>query len=117
MIRRQYAAFCLMLILTLVGCTAPQASKGSAANPEPNPPAKKRITAGILANHPTLISRFERGLPGAESLEAIVNPGLTVANAEGTLIPVLAQDAPTIENGLWQVSPDGRMQITWKLKP
>jgi peptide/nickel transport system substrate-binding protein len=33
------------------------------------------------------------------------------------MLPQLAQALPTLENGLWQVFPDGRMETRWALKP
>jgi peptide/nickel transport system substrate-binding protein len=42
---------------------------------------------------------------------------LTVYDAQGNLLPSVAAKVPSIEDGDWQVFPDGRMQVTWKLKP
>src|SRR4051794_4915851 len=30
--------------------------------------------------------------------------------------PILAEAMPSVENGLWQVLPDGRMETTWKIR-
>ncbi len=35
----------------------------------------------------------------------------------GALEPRIAERVPTIENGDWQVLSDGRMEVTWKLRP
>lgn len=31
--------------------------------------------------------------------------------------PQLAEAAPSVENGLWKVFPDGRRETSWRLKP
>ena len=46
-----------------------------------------------------------------------MNPGLSLLDDRGALRPVLAETVPTLENGLWKLFPDGRMETTWKLKP
>jgi peptide/nickel transport system substrate-binding protein len=50
-------------------------------------------------------------------VEQLLNSGLLLMDNEGHLRPLLAEQAPTIENGLWKVLPDGRMETTWTLKP
>jgi peptide/nickel transport system substrate-binding protein len=55
--------------------------------------------------------------PGTYELRNTVNPGLAVLDDRGTLRPVLAEAVPTLENGLWTVAPDGRMETTWKIRP
>lgn len=45
-----------------------------------------------------------------------MNRGLTEADDTRIFRPLLAEDIPTIENGLWKVFPDGRMETTWRIK-
>lgn len=48
----------------------------------------------------------------------MVHTSLTVFDgATGVLQPRIAERVPTVENGDWKVSPDGRMEVTWKLRP
>jgi peptide/nickel transport system substrate-binding protein len=56
-------------------------------------------------------------IPGIDALEQLVSSGLTVLDVNGNRIPQLAESVPTIENGLWKVYPDGRMETTWTLRP
>lgn len=55
--------------------------------------------------------------PGNDALEDLLVAGL--ANVDGTnaFRPQLAEAVPTVENGLWRVFPDGRMETTWNLRP
>jgi peptide/nickel transport system substrate-binding protein len=52
-----------------------------------------------------------------ESLDRLVNRGLSIADDQGQLRPQIAEDVPTVENGLWKVLPGGRMETTWTLRP
>jgi peptide/nickel transport system substrate-binding protein len=36
--------------------------------------------------------------------------------ASGGLVPRLAEAVPSVENGLWKIFPDGRMETTWKIR-
>jgi peptide/nickel transport system substrate-binding protein len=84
-------------------------------------PSPKRVTIGISGDPNTLNNSIGRagsgGVPGVDALEELVNAGLTLVDDTGALQPQLADAVPSIENGLWKVLPDGRMDTTWKLKP
>ncbi len=46
----------------------------------------------------------------------LVAGALSVRDDRGELVPRLAEAVPSAENGLWQVFPDGRMEMTWRLR-
>ncbi len=103
----------------LVGCApgAPGArGEQQASGTSPGP---KVLRLGIAADaEPT-----EGGIYGARSAGGfepiyLLHAGLTVYNTEAALQlqPWLAERVPTIENGEWQMLPDGRMELTWKLR-
>jgi peptide/nickel transport system substrate-binding protein len=54
--------------------------------------------------------------PGTGEMEKMVNVGLTISTNQGPREARLAEAVPTTDNGLWKVLPDGRMQMTWKLR-
>jgi len=58
-------------------------------------------------------SRFR----GVEAVQDMVNAGLTLLDPAGQRTAELAEQVPSIENGLWKVNGDGTMDVTWKLKP
>ena len=43
--------------------------------------------------------------------------GLTVWDQNSVITPRLAERVPSVENGDWNVLPDGRVDVTWRLKP
>ena len=52
-----------------------------------------------------------------EDIESCVVEGLVTNDEEMKVIPVLAAEVPTTENGGVVVRPDGGMDVTWKLRP
>jgi peptide/nickel transport system substrate-binding protein len=46
----------------------------------------------------------------------LIHPGLSVKDPAGALRPVLAERMPSLENGLWKLFSDGRMETTWKIR-
>src|SRR5206468_4097237 len=42
--------------------------------------------------------------------------GLVVEDDQAELHPALAEAVPSVENGLWRVFPDGRMETTWRIR-
>ena len=116
----------LALLIIVAGCGAPVqpttsgVSSQSGAGSAP-PSAPKRITAVIRGN-PTSMAQLwtDRSLgspPGLDAVGDLVLAGLSYADQQGTLHAGLADAVPSLENGQWQLFPDGRMETTWKIKP
>jgi peptide/nickel transport system substrate-binding protein len=55
--------------------------------------------------------------PGLDTVEDLLNAGVATLDNRGQLQARLAEVVPTIENGLWKVSPDGRMETIWRIRP
>jgi peptide/nickel transport system substrate-binding protein len=55
--------------------------------------------------------------PGMMEFEALVTAGLSTKGLTQELEPQLAESVPSIENGLWKLLPEGRMETTWKIRP
>jgi len=114
----------LVMATLVVGCAAPQPSartEGAAAE-APKPTGPKRITVVAMGEPPTLSTKVNTSgaggvVPGADALEELVNAGLVHLDPKGNLLPQLAEAVPSLENGLWKLLPDGRMETTWTLKP
>ncbi len=81
----------------------------------------KRITAAIRGDPTTLNDAINVGAAGnsggVSEIEQLLHAGLLLVDSQGELRPQLAEAAPTLENGLWQLLPDGRMTTMWRLKP
>jgi peptide/nickel transport system substrate-binding protein len=76
--------------------------------------------ASVTSDLPTLRSQTNRAaggtLAGAPELEQLVHAGLAIADDRAVLRPQLAEAVPNVENGLWKVFPDGRMETSWRLR-
>jgi peptide/nickel transport system substrate-binding protein len=79
------------------------------------------VTLGLSRELPALRSQLARvaanALPGTREVEQMVHAGLGIADERGNPHPQLAMTVPTIENGLWKLLPDGRMELTWQINP
>jgi len=112
------AGLLICLIAAVVGC-APRADDLAPAGQgrEQARSGPKRITIPITSEPPShynLIPSPIRAAPGA--LQEFVHPGLTVYDNTGQLRPLLAEAVPALDNRLWTLLPDGRMETTWKLR-
>jgi peptide/nickel transport system substrate-binding protein len=126
--RFQRALMCFtLLVLVVEGCSAPATAPTATGKDAPaaealRPQGQKRLTVGITEELTALsleVASVAAGFTpaGAQAIQRMVNPGMAVPNERGILQPALATEVPTIENGLWRVLPDGRMETTWKLRP
>jgi peptide/nickel transport system substrate-binding protein len=107
------------LVLIVAGCAAPVPRAdvtGGEANARSSP-AAKRMTMAIYGELTSLRSQVMTVTPGLTEIEQVANAGLAAIDDRGILHPRLAQSVPTVENGLWKVADDGRMETTWTIRP
>lgn len=120
------AATLLFVGALTAGCAPPPPGTRTTAGPTPASGSQlsvpfKRVTAAIhgdpitVNEKVTLASQVNSARGGAE-LEELVSAGLTRADEEGALHPQLAEAVPSLDNGLWRLLPDGRMEITWGIR-
>jgi peptide/nickel transport system substrate-binding protein len=120
---QRWSRFAASLILGAViasGCAPAQGPAGSAAGgTEATPAARKRVTIAALGDVftvNTLLTGTGLNQPGISETAKLLNVGLTLDNG-GVREARLAEAVPTTENGLWKVLPDGKMEMTWKIRP
>ncbi len=110
-----------MLAVVAAGCAAPPGARTLQDGETGRPSAPKRILAGILGDPYTLSRAINAAgtgsIRGVSEAEKLIHAGTAIADAQGVFQPQLAEAVPTLENGGWRVSPDGRMETTWKLRP
>jgi peptide/nickel transport system substrate-binding protein len=112
------------LVVFATSCAAPPATAPAAGQPGAAPAREtgpKKITAAIRGDPRTLSDPVNFAAGGSSSagvteLEQLVHAGLLLADLQGGLRPLLAEAAPTLDNGLWKLHADGRMETAWKLK-
>ncbi|HEY3383177.1 MAG TPA: peptide ABC transporter substrate-binding protein [Vicinamibacterales bacterium] len=64
---------------------------------------------------PDTLNRFSTHI--LEDIQTCVVEGLTTTDEKMNVVPVLATDVPSLENGGVRLRPDGGMDVTWKLRP
>jgi peptide/nickel transport system substrate-binding protein len=111
----------------LAACTAPArptepaspAGSGAAA-PAAERAAPKRLTAAIRGYPKSVSLAIDAAGAGSTAgipfVEQMLNDGLVVLDHQDQLRPRLAEHVPSIENGLWKLLPDGRMETTWRIQ-
>jgi len=108
------------LAIVVTGCapSAADRSADSGASPQ-RTTTPTRIVTAIMSNPPYLYRNLAgTGIgPGQPGLEQMVAVGLAVTDRNGVLTPQLAESIPSVDNGLWRVLPDGRMETTWRIRP
>lgn len=100
--------------LLQTACTP--AGTGGGGQGQPAQPTGPKVVA--MAHHEPIegFSGISGGNVGSEAGN-MFNASLTAYEPDGTLSPRLAQKIPSITDGDWKTSPDGSMEVTWKLKP
>jgi peptide/nickel transport system substrate-binding protein len=80
----------------------------------------KRAVTAIQGDPVTLSAAINSAgagrVRGVPEVEMMIHAGLTVLDKRGERQPLIAKDVPSVENGLWRVFPDGRMETTWNIR-
>ena len=104
----------LLVLSCAPQAVSPQDTSGSQQNQKGAPSTlrigtRKVPTEGLILFQGTSVGGPESGVT--------FHAGLITFNERGEVLPHLAERIPTIESGDWRVSPDGRMDVVWKLRP
>lgn len=117
-------ALALLLGLALLACSAPAAresalSGATSADAGERSTGPKRAVVAIRGEPRTISTKIDSSpsVPGGADVETMLHAGTALVDADGKLRPQLAREVPSVENGLWVVAPDGRMETTWRLRP
>jgi peptide/nickel transport system substrate-binding protein len=95
-----------IMSLVVSGCSG---SNGSAI-----PPSNDLLIIGY-DREPDALNRFSTHI--LEDIHACIVEGLTTTDENMKVIPVLAEEVPTLENGGVRLRADGGMDVIWKLRP
>lgn len=125
--QRYRAVLGLVCLVVIAACTAPVRPTEPASGPRSGagPPvaersAPKRLTAAIRGYPKSVSVAIDAAGAGSTAgipfVEQMLNDGFAVLDHEDQLRPRLAETVPSIENGLWKLLPDGRMETTWRIR-
>ena len=79
-----------------------------------NAPSNDLLIIGY-DREPDLLNRFSTHI--LEDIHSCIVEGLTTTDENMNVVPLLAAEVPTLENGGVVLRPDGGMDVTWKLRP
>ncbi len=106
MIRRLgVARWALVLLASTVGCSSKARHAG----------AGDALLVVGYDREPDTMNRYSTHI--LEDIQSCVIEGLVTADEKGNVVPVLAAELPTRENGEVTLRRDGGMDVTWKLRP
>jgi len=108
----------LLASLLLIACAGGRTPSAVGGGDGPSvPAAPKRVVAALMANPTTVFLQAAAGNePGMDVLQALVHSGLSIVDGRGVLVPQLAVEIPSQENGLWKVFPGGQMETTYRIR-
>jgi peptide/nickel transport system substrate-binding protein len=107
------------VLAVLVGCAGPGAAvppPQQGDRPAAAPAAAERIVIGIAREPRVLASTFAPGGQQATEIYELMSQGLATTDAEDRPIPRLATNVPSLDEGTWQLRPDGGMATTFRLQ-
>jgi peptide/nickel transport system substrate-binding protein len=78
------------------------------------PPSNDLLIVGY-DREPDTLNRFSTHI--LEDIQTCVVEGLTTTDEQMRVVPLLARDVPTVENGGVVLRRDGGMDVTWRLRP
>jgi peptide/nickel transport system substrate-binding protein len=117
MIRTAFA-IPMLLLLACAPSPAPTARSGAPAQQAQSPATPKRLNLAIISEptgfHPAIETQ-RLGITSA-GLAYHLFPGLTVVDHREALRATVGEAVPSVENGLWKVLPDGRMETTHPIR-
>ncbi|HEV3058000.1 MAG TPA: peptide ABC transporter substrate-binding protein [Vicinamibacterales bacterium] len=78
------------------------------------PPSNDLLIVGY-DREPDTLNRFSTHI--LEDIQTCVVEGLTTTDEQMRVVPLLAREVPSVENGEVVLRPDGGMDVTWRLRP
>ncbi len=115
-----------MAVLLLVACTAQNGASRPSSNPNreadsvaQGDPAKKTIAIGIVVPFLAFsLADTQSGSGSGIQLQEIWLQGLVTSGFDSPApTPRVAARIPSIDDGTVRIDPDGRMVVTWQLRP
>jgi peptide/nickel transport system substrate-binding protein len=108
----------LIAAMLIVGCspgTTPGAGRQDAA---PGSTTPKQLSVAVSEDPGNMWDAVTGGGgSGVRQIGHSVNSFLATTSADGSPVPRLLAELPSVDRGTWRATPDGRMETTLKLRP
>ena len=116
---RSFLLTALLAAGMTMGCARAPAGEGvrQAGGGEGAPQRTLQIGMQVVSQPPSLTDYgLGSGVGGREHYFVFHAP-LTVYDGSEQLLPRIAEKLPSIQDGDWKLTPDGGMEVTWRLRP
>lgn len=113
-------ALLAVLLLLVSGCAgSPMSREAPAPVPAAGRAGPKSLTVALPIDPTSLAGTMALGVATVPSryFKEFPNAYLTTYNAQDQLVPWLAASLPSLDDGTWKLLDDGRMAVTWRLRP
>jgi peptide/nickel transport system substrate-binding protein len=99
--------------------SSPRQEAQSQAQPQAQRPAGPKILVAGINEDPKNFWDGINGGGGSGSREIghMVNQYLANVGPDGATVPRLLAELPSVEQGTWRITPDGKMEVTYKIRP
>jgi len=102
----------------MLGCSPALQSNASQQASPAAPTTPKQLAVAVSEDPGNMWDAVTGGGgSGVRQLGHMVNAFLATTGADGSPVPRLLAELPSIDRGTWRASPDGRMETTLKLRP
>ncbi len=112
--RRVVAGASFALVATMVATLVACGTNGDAPGARVKGPSSDLLIVGY-DREPDTMNRYATHI--LEDIQSCVIEGLVTSDEQMRVVPVLATEIPTVENGGVVMRKDGGMDVTWKLRP
>ncbi|HZT07918.1 MAG TPA: peptide ABC transporter substrate-binding protein [Chloroflexota bacterium] len=107
-----------VLVLLLAGCAPTSGTRTPVQNQPGQVTGPKVLTVAVNEDPKNFWDGVNGGGGGgSRELSHFVNQYLAAIGPDGTPTPRLLAEFPSTDAGTWTVSPDGRMEVTYRLRP
>lgn len=117
----KYVGIASLVVAILAAGCAPAPTRGDAPSSDAvQPSAPKRVVTAMRGVPKFMVSPLNSTaggrIDGHSELNGLVSAGLSVSDGNGQRVPLLAEAVPSVDNGMWRVLPDGRMETSWRIR-
>src|SRR5207249_945097 len=108
-----------MLVTACAGAGAPRTDRASGSDQVSQPVAgSKAITMALDEDLRNLWNVVTEGSGGSEAKHFVhtFHQPLAANVSDGSAVPRVLQELPSVERGTWKVFDDGSMETTWRLR-
>src|SRR5437016_6615491 len=98
----------------VVGCAVAALALSACRRPAAVAPSNDLLIVGY-DREPDTLNRFSTHI--LEDIQSCIVEGLTTTDEQMRVVPLLASEVPSLQNGAVRLRSDGGLEGTWKIRP